>query len=106
MSEQKSFENDKMLWLASGFFVGLIVAVLALEYYGFLQHSSKTDSAVVAEFKLIDLRTDVDLRVSPKNSGKIAFCANGYLLMRPDNENQVAAILVDDKMRGIRCDMP
>lgn len=107
MAEQQVEKSeDKTLWLAIGFFAGLIVAVLALEYYGYIQHSEKADTAIVAEFKLVDLSVDDELRISPKDSGKIAFCADGYILMRPDNEKQVAAILVDNKMRGVRCDMP
>lgn len=95
--------NNITQWLAVGFFAGIIVAVLALEYYGYIQHSSKADAAVVAEFQLLDLSTDADLKISPKDSGKVAFCADGYVLMRPDNDKQVTAVLVDSKKRGVRC---
>ena len=97
--------DNKILWLAVGFFAGMVAAVLALEYYGFIKHRVPTDAALVAEFKLLDLRLEEELKISSKDSGKIAFCSNGYLLMRPDSEKQVAAILVDDKMRGVRCQM-
>lgn len=95
---------DPVKWVSLGFLAGLIAAVLTLEYYGYIIHSQAEDSAVVEEFKLLDLSTEVDLKVSHKTAGKIAFCADGFLLLRPDNEKEnVAGILVDDKNRSIKC---
>lgn len=103
MSEQTAVEDNKVLWIALGFAIGVVVSVLALEYYGYIQHSTVEDSAVVAEFQLLDLSTEAELKISTRDSGKVAFCADGYLLVRPDNGKEVAAILVDDKKRGVRC---
>lgn len=99
----ESNNDNKVQWLALGFFLGMIVAVLSLEYYGYIKHSTVADTALVDEFQLLDLSTQADLKISPKDAGKIAFCADGYVLMRPANEHKVAAILVDHKKRGVRC---
>lgn len=96
-------DTDKGKWLGVGFVAGVIVSVLALEYYGFIQHSDKADAAVIDQFQLLTLAPDYETRVSPKESGKEGFCVNGYLLLRPTNGNATAGILVDGKNRGIRC---
>jgi len=109
MSEQPQPENkpvneDKVTHIVMGMVMGIILAVLALEYYGYIRHSVKSDAATVAEFKLLTLKPGYDLKVSHKPSGKMAFCAQGYVLMKPENDQQVAGVLVDAKGRGIRCE--
>ena len=94
---------DLTKWIGLGFILGLVVAALALEYYGFIQHPKAADAAVVEEFRLLALNTSEEVKVSPKPSGKVAFCVNGYLLLRPDNGKEVAGVLVDSKNRGIAC---
>ncbi|ASP38634.1 hypothetical protein CHH28_08065 [Bacterioplanes sanyensis] len=96
-------ETDAGKWIGIGFFIGIVVAVLALEYYGFIQHSEKADAAIIDRFQLLSLAPEYETRVSPKESGKEGFCVNGYLLLRPTNGNATAGILVDGKNRGIRC---
>lgn len=98
-----SSNDDLIKWLAVGFLVGLVTAALALEYYGYIKHSVPEDARIIDEFRLLSIATDEDLKISPKDSGKIAFCADGYLLLRPDNDKPVAGVLVDSKKRGIRC---
>lgn len=100
-----SEKTDLARPLALGFIAGMIVAVLALEYYGYLQHSKPADAALVAEFRLLDLRLEQEIKISEKPSGKVAFCSKGYLLLRPDNGKDIAGILVDSKNRGIQCQM-
>ena len=63
----------------------------------------ETDKATIDEFRLLSLQTDANVKVSEKSSGKEAFCANDYLLVRPTNGNAVAGILVDKKNRPIQC---
>jgi len=102
-SSQQEEQEDKVKWIAVGLFVGIIVSVLALDWYGYINHPSELDGATIAEFKLIALETEAATKVSPKDSGKEAFCANGYLLLRPTNGNEVAGILVDGKKRPVHC---
>ena len=99
MTEKKDLAKP----MAAGFVLGLIVAVLALEYYGYIRHSTPADRALVDEFRLLDLRLEQEIKISPKPSGKVAFCSKGYLLLRPDNGKDIAGILVDSKNRGIQC---
>jgi hypothetical protein len=105
MNEQQpeAQEVDYPKWIGLGFIAGIVVAVLALEYYGFIAHPSEQDSAVVDEFRLLAITPESDLKISQKDSGKTAFCVGGYLLLRPDNGKEVAGILVDQKNRGIHC---
>lgn len=94
---------DNALTLGFGFIAGVIMAVLALEYYGYIRHSDASDAARIDQFTLMELSENVDLKVSGKESGKLAFCSDGYLLMRPDNNKPVAGILVDSNNRAVRC---
>lgn len=104
MSDQPVQEQpDIAKWIGLGFIAGIIVAALALEYYGYIQHPQADDSSVIEDFRLLSLNTDQEVKVSPKPSGKIAFCINGYLLLRPDNGKEVAGVLVDSKNRGVQC---
>ncbi|UXD88507.1 hypothetical protein [Thalassolituus hydrocarboniclasticus] len=105
MNEQQpaAQDVDYTKWIGLGFIAGIIIAVLALEYYGYIKHPSEQDSSVVDEFRLLAITPENDLKISPKNSGKTAFCVGGYLLLRPDNGKEVAGILVDQKNRGIHC---
>ena len=98
-----SEKPDLVKYVGLGFLAGLIVAVLTLEYYGYLKHSSAQDAQVVEQLRLLTLNTTDEIKVSPKDSGKEAFCVNGYLLLRPQNGKNVAGVLVDGKNRGINC---
>ncbi len=109
MSEQttdnQDTQVDKGKWFMFGLSVGMVLAALTLDYYGYIQHSKKTDDAIVAEFKLLSLDPKYERKISRKSSKKEAFCANGYLLLKPESDKptDVAGILVDDKNRGISC---
>lgn len=103
LNQEPGQEPDIVKWVGLGFVIGLVVAVITLEMYGYIKHPSEVDKATIAEFKLLSLQTEADVRVSEKDSGKEAFCANDYLLVRPTNGNAVAGILVDKKNRPVNC---
>lgn len=90
-------------WVILSFIAGLIVAALALEYYGYIVHPNKNDQALINELKLLSLKPEFDIKVSSKASGKESLCVNGYLLLRPTNGKSVAGIVVDEKNRPIDC---
>lgn len=96
-------DNDPVKWIGLGFIIGIIVAVVALEMYGYIKHPNDNDAATIDEFRLLALKTNMNIKVSPKPSGKEAFCANGYLLLRPTNGNETAGIMVDGRDRGVKC---
>lgn len=99
-------ENTEIArWCALSFIAGLVVAALALEYYGYIKHPKASDAAIIDELKLLSLKPEFEVKVSEKKSGKEVFCINGYLLLRPTNGKSVAGIVVDDKNRGIQCDL-
>lgn len=103
MTNDTQHSTDYSKWIGVGFIIGVLVAVLALEYYGYLKHSNEQDRATIDEFSLLSLGEEYEIRVSPKSSGKQAICVDGYLLLRPTNGQQAAGILVDSKNRGIHC---
>lgn len=102
-SELTKFDRN-VLPVSVGIVIGIILAVLALEYYGYIQHSTREDAEVVEEYKLLTLNEETAIKVSASNSGRIAFCSEGYLLVRPDNDKPVAGILVDKRKRAIHCE--
>lgn len=103
VNNQKPEPVDKGKWFMFGLSVGVVIAAITLEMNGYIKHSKKTDSAVVEEFKLLSLDPKFERKISPKSSGKEAFCADGYLLIKPKNDRPVAGILVDSKNRGVTC---
>ena len=106
MTEQSPVTEDKpdyALKCIFSFMAGIIVAVVALHYYGYLKHTERVDEAKIAEFSLLTLKPGYDVKVSTKDSGKEAFCDAGYRPIRPQNDKAVAGILVDEKNRGVHC---
>ncbi len=82
------------------------VSVVLLDFKGYIKHSSVEDSGVIAEFKLMGMGADNMKRISAKTANKEAFCADGYLLMRPQKSETtkvVAGLLVDNKNRPVVC---
>ncbi len=108
MSDQSSRQPerpDTARATGIGFIAGVVIAVLAMEYYGFVNHPSKADKALIDEFQLLSLDPGYNIKVSPKSSGKESFCVDGYLLLRPTNGVAVAGILVDGKNRPVECEI-
>ena len=101
-AQQNKFDQYIMP-VAVGVVIGIIIAVLGLEYYGYIQHSTPEDTEIVEEYKLLTLNEETALKVSASDSGRIAFCADGYLLIRPANDKPVAGILVDKRKRAVHC---
>ncbi|MEY8204141.1 MAG: hypothetical protein RPR40_03615 [Bermanella sp.] len=84
----------------------MVVSVVLLDMKGYIKHSKVEDSGVIAEFKLMAMGSDNMARLSSKTANKEAFCADGYLLMRPqksETTNVVAGLLVDSKNRAVVC---
>ena len=83
-----------------------VVAVVSLDMKGYIKHSSADDSGVIAEFKLMAMGAENMTRLSAKSSNKEAFCADGYLLMRPQKSETtkvVAGLLGDSRNRPGVC---
>lgn len=98
-------ERDIKVAIAAAI-VAMIVAVIMLDMNGYIKHVGNDDAAVVEEFKLVIVGIEAQTKVSSKSSNKEAFCADGYLLLRPEknqSKKDVAGLLVDAKNRPIRC---
>ena len=101
----KFTERDTTVAIAAAV-LAFIVSVIALDMHGYINHSNKADSNVIESFKLVVMGTDGFAKVSSKSSNKEAFCADGFLLIRPQQNksgNQVAGLLVNDKNRPVPC---
>lgn len=84
----------------------MVVSVIALDMHGYIKHSSEADAGIVDIFELRAVGTEASTKVSPKAANREAFCADGYLLLRPRKNvsgDAVAGILVNQKMRPIPC---
>jgi len=82
------------------------ISVVMLDMKGYIVHSEKEDQMVIETFQLLKVGIEGSTRISSKSSNKEAFCADGYLLVRPQKNNsgnQVAGILVDEKNRPVPC---
>lgn len=97
-------EVDVTKWLILGFLGGIVISVLSMEYYGYIQHPSEAGKARIDEFVLLSLAPGYEIKVSEKPSGKEGFCLDGYLLLRPTNGKEAVGILVDAKNRPIACE--
>ncbi len=98
-------ERDIKVAIVSGI-ICLIVAVVMLDINGYIKHVGGDEQSVIDEFKLVVLTPGAEMKLSSKSANKEAFCANGYLMVRPqDNKSgkTVAGVLVDGKNRPIPC---
>lgn len=101
----KMTERDIKVAIISAI-TAFIVAVVMLDWKGYIVHSEKEDSMVIETFKLLKVGIEGSTRISSKSSNKEAFCADGFLLVRPQKNNsgnQVAGILVNEKNRPVPC---
>lgn len=83
-----------------------IVSVVMLDMKGYIVHSEKEDQYLIEEFKLMKIGLEGSTKISSKSSNKEAFCADGYLLIRPQKNNSgnnVAGILINSKNRPVPC---
>lgn len=86
--------------------LAFIVSVVLLDMKGYIKHVGSDDQAVVEEFQLVIIGTDGLTKVSSKSANKEAFCADGYLFLRPEKNKSgksIAGLLVDKKQRPVRC---
>lgn len=86
--------------------VAFAVAVFMLDWKGYIKHVGSDDQAVVEEFKLVVVGTAQQTRVSSKSANKEAFCADGFLFLRPEKNQSgktIAGLLVDSRDRPIAC---
>jgi hypothetical protein len=98
-------ERDMKVAIISAI-VAFAVSVFMLDWKGYIVHSEKDDKNVIETFKLMAIGIDGSTEISSKSSNKEAFCADGFLLVRPQKNNsgkQVAGIMVNDKNRPIKC---
>lgn len=98
-------ERDIKVAIAAAI-AAFIVSVVMLDMKGYIVHSDKEDQAVIETFKLMKIGVEGSTEISSKSSNKEAFCADGYLLVRPQKNksgNEVAGILVNSKNRPVPC---
>lgn len=86
--------------------VAFVLSVVLLDMKGYIKHVGSDDQAVVEEFQLVIIGAEGLTKVSSKSANKEAFCADGYLFLRPEKNNSgktIAGLLVDAKQRPVRC---
>ncbi|WP_396587548.1 hypothetical protein [Bermanella sp. R86510] len=104
--------NERDIKVAIGSaIVACVVSVIALDMHGYIKHGNDADENIINTFELRVLNPKDGTKVSSKAANREAFCADGFLLMRPiknQSGNEVAGILVDRKQRPIPCsrDLP
>ncbi|SDU19965.1 hypothetical protein [Halopseudomonas salegens] len=82
--------------------VTIICTVLAMHFYGFLNHVSPADGLTVQEFRLVTSGDGDVLRSSP--SDFVAECTDGLLVVHGVRHNSLSGVLLDDRERLLRCD--
>lgn len=81
----------------------VLLTVGALEWKGYLRHSSEADSVYLAEFNLIKITAGSEQALHSKPSDHRARCVDGFLVMENQRHTKVAGVLVDKKQRVVRC---
>jgi len=83
-----------------------ILSVVMLDMKGYIVHTDKEDQMVIETLRLMKIGVEGSTRISSKSSNKEAFCADGYLLVRPQKNKSgemLAGIVVNGKNRPIPC---
>ena len=98
-------ERDIKVAIISGI-AAFILAVVMLDYNGYIVHTDKEDQSVIETLRLMKIGLQGSTEISSKSSNKEAFCADGYLLIRPQKNksgHEVAGIVVNSKNRPVPC---
>ena len=99
-SKNGSFVDGKLI---ISVVVTIVVPVLALDFYGFLRHSKATDNLYVAEFNLVPAEPGTEQYISHRPATHDVICTDGMAVMESVVEGGPGGLLVDAKMRPVRC---
>ena len=84
----------------------IIATVLALEFYGLIDHNPDKSAYPVGEFKAIFLKPGEQHRFSTKPPQLHAECQDGFLVIASNVDPNMRGALVDHKNRNILCQRP
>jgi len=98
-------DTVKVSTLVIAIFITIVLTVLSLEMNGFIKHSNAKDTQPIAEYRAIVIERQKDklYRLSHKPSNQTAICNAGYLFITSDLDDDLQALLVDYKNRGVTC---
>ncbi|MCL5041418.1 MAG: hypothetical protein M1440_02925 [Gammaproteobacteria bacterium] len=82
--------------------VTIICTVLALHYYGYLNHVSPQDGLTIEDFRLVTAGDGEVLRSQP--SDYAAECVDGLLVVHGTRHNSLSGVLLDGNNRMLGCD--
>ena len=83
--------------------VTIITTVLALDWYGYIRHTSDADGRETGIYRSILLKEGEEYKMSAKEADTMALCVQGYLALEFSGTGMLAGFLVDEKNRGVRC---
>ncbi|TVP91626.1 MAG: hypothetical protein EA348_03800 [Pseudomonadaceae bacterium] len=99
-SAQENFNVKQVIALTA--IVTIICTVLALHYYGYLNHVSPQDGLTIEDFRLVTSGDGEVLRSQP--SDYAAECVDGLLVVHGTRHNALSGVLLDGNNRMLGCD--
>lgn len=101
MTEKRDQYSARALLVTA--LIAVIGTVLALDFYGLIQHNNNKQATTVGDFRAIYLKAGEGHRLSPKPSNVHIECQNDYVVIASDADPHMKGLLVDYRNRGIRC---
>lgn len=99
-SAEASFNTKQVIALTA--IVTVICTVLAMHFYGFLNHVSPQDGLAIEDFRLVTSGDGEVLRSQP--SDYAAECVDGLLVVHGTRHNSLSGVLLDSRGRMLGCD--
>lgn len=101
MTEKRDQYSARALLVTA--LVAVVGTVLALDFYGLIQHNADKSKTTVGDFHAVYLKAGEGHRLSPKPSNLHIECQDNFVVVASDTDPHMKGLLVDYRNRGIHC---
>ena len=102
MDQQEKPEINKLPYILTAM-ATVLVTVMMLHFYGYLNYAREDEGLLVAEFCLITVGSAEAGQLRSRPANQVAECVDGILVLHDSRHNALSGILVDERQRVVRC---
>ncbi len=102
MTEPEKQEINKLPYILTAM-TTVLVTVMILHFYGYLNYAREEEGLLVAEFSLVTVGSEEAGQLRSRPANQVAECVDGILVLHDARHNALSGILVDERQRVVRC---